>query len=85
MEIIQSQLKLNLPFPMKLYVENRANTFGMTIAAYIKHLIAKDIEDKEYPIYQASEKVEQTYRKAMKNKSNSVLIESSLENYFANK
>lgn len=85
MELIQySQLKLNLPMPMKLYVDKRANKFGMTIAAYIKHLIARDIEDKEYPVYQASEKVEKAYKKAMKNKKNSVLINGSLEDYFAN-
>lgn len=32
---------------MKIYAENRANAFGMTMAAYIKHLIAKDIEELE--------------------------------------
>lgn len=47
MNTIQSQLKLNLPRPMKIYAENRANAFGMTMAAYIKHLIAKDIEELE--------------------------------------
>ena len=70
--------------PMKLYVDKRANKFGMTTSSYIKHLIAKDIEDKEYPVYQASEKVERAYKKAIKNKNKSVLLEGSLEDYFAN-
>lgn len=70
---------------MKLYVQQRAGKMGMTLAAYVKHLIAKDIEDKEYPVYQASDKVEESYKKALKNKSKSVVIEGSLENYFANK
>lgn len=85
MEIIQSQLKLNLPLPMKLYIEQRAGKMGMTLSAYVKHLIAKDIEDREYPVYQASDKVEESYQKALKNKSRSVVIEGSLENYFTNK
>lgn len=84
MNTIQSQFKLNLPLPMKLHVDARANKFGMTSGAYIKYLIAKDIEDKEYPVYQASEKVEKAYKKAMKNKKKSVIIEGSLEDYFAN-
>jgi len=84
MEMIQSQLKLNLPLPMKVHVDTRASKFGMTAGAYIKHLIAKDIEDKEYPVYQASEKVEKAYKKAMKNKKKSILVEGSLEDYFAN-
>ncbi len=84
MEIIQSQLKLNLPLPMKVHVDTRASKFGMTASAYIKHLIAKDIEDKEYPIYKASERVEKIYKKALKNKKGSVQINTSLEDYFAN-
>lgn len=47
MEITQSQLKLNLPLPMKLYIEQRAGKMGMTLSAYLKHLIAKDIEELE--------------------------------------
>ncbi len=47
MEIAQSQLKLNLPLPMKLFIEQRAGKMGMTLAAYVKHLIAKDIEELE--------------------------------------
>lgn len=85
METVQAQLKLNLPMPMKVYVEKKASKFGMTIAAYIKHLIVKDIEEKEYPIYKASERVERAYEKAMKDKSKAVLVEGSLENYFAEK
>jgi len=33
--------------PMKIHAEDRASAFGMTMAAYIKHLIAKDIEELE--------------------------------------
>jgi predicted DNA-binding protein len=50
---------------MKEYLESKANKFGMPIAGYIKHLILKDIEDMDYPIYQASEVTEKAYKKAM--------------------
>ena len=81
----QVQFKLNLPLPMKLHIEEKAGRFGLTSAAYIKHLIAKDIEEKDYPVFVASEKTEQSFDRAIKNKKKSVMIEGSLEDYFANK
>jgi predicted DNA-binding protein len=65
MNTIQTQIKVNLPVTMKDYLESKANKFGMPIAGYIKHLILKDIEDMDYPTYQASEATEQAYKKAM--------------------
>ena len=66
MNTSQSQIKVNLPLPMKEYLESKASKFGMPIAGYIKHLILKDIEDMEYPTYQASEETEKAYKKAIK-------------------
>ena len=65
MNTAQAQIKVNLPVTMKEYLESKANKFGMPIAGYIKHLILKDIEDMDYPIYQASETTEESYKKAM--------------------
>jgi hypothetical protein len=50
---------------MKDYLESKASKFGMPVAGYIKHLILKDIEDMDYPIYQASEETEKAYKKAI--------------------
>lgn len=61
----QAQIKVNLPVSMKEFLESKASKFGMPIAGYIKHLILKDIEDMDYPIYQASEKTENAYEKAI--------------------
>ena len=46
----------------------------MPIAGYIKHLILKDIEDMDYPTYQASESTEKAYKKAMEEVENGKTI-----------
>ena len=61
----QAQIKVNIPVNMKDYLESKARKFGMPIAGYIKHLILKDIEDMDYPTYQASEETEKAYKKAV--------------------
>lgn len=66
MNTAQAQIKVNLPVTMKDYLESKASKFGMPVAGYIKHLILKDIEDMDYPTYQASRETENAYKKAMK-------------------
>lgn len=66
MNTSQAQIKVNIPVNMKDYLESKASKFGMPVAGYIKHLILKDIEDMDYPIYLASEETEKAYKKAIK-------------------
>lgn len=65
MNTSQAQIKVNIPLTMKEYLESKASKFGMPVAGYLKHLILKDIEDMDYPTYQASEDTEKAYKKAM--------------------
>jgi len=65
MNTTQAQIKVNIPLTMKDFLESKASKFGMPVAGYIKHLILKDIEDMDYPLYQASKKTEEAYKKAM--------------------
>lgn len=65
MNTAQTQIKVNLPVSMRDFLESKARKFGMPVAGYIKHLILKDIEDMDFPIYQASEKTEEAYKKAI--------------------
>lgn len=70
----QSQIKVNLPISLKEYLESKAQKFGMPIAGYIKHLILKDVENMEYPIFEASEKSEKAYKEALKAEKEGKLI-----------
>lgn len=66
MNTAQAQIKMNISLTMKEYLESKASKFGLPLAGYIKHLILKDIEDMDYPVYRASEETEKAYIKGMK-------------------
>jgi predicted DNA-binding protein len=70
MNTTQAQIKVNIPLVMKDFLESKASKFGMPLAGYIKHLILKDIEDMDYPVYVASTETEQDYKKAIKDYKN---------------
>jgi predicted DNA-binding protein len=79
----QSQIKVNIPEQMKAFLESKANKFGMPIAGYIKHLILKDIEDMDYPVYQASEATEKAYKKTVKEYAEGKIIKvKNLDKFF---
>jgi predicted DNA-binding protein len=83
MNTTHAQIKINLPITMKEYLESKANKFGMPIAGYIKHLILKDIEDMDYPIYQASEVTEKAYKKAIEEHASGKTIKvNNIDTFF---
>lgn len=82
----QTQIKLNLPVALKEYLESKAAKFGMPLAGYIKHLILKDVEDMDYPTFEASDSTIKALKKAMKEKYKAASISSKkeLEEFFKN-
>ena len=62
----QSQIKLNLPLALKDYAQSKAQKYGMPLAGYIKHLILKDVEDMDYPVFEASDRAEKAFEEALK-------------------
>lgn len=72
----QTQIKINLPVALKDYLESKANKFGMPIAGYIKHLMLKDVEDMDYPVFEASDRTIRKAKEALKNKDKSILVEN---------
>lgn len=81
----QSQIKINLPLPLKEFLESKANKFGMPITVYVKHLILQDVSDEDYPVFQASERTERAYKKAMKDyKEGKTIDAKNLKTFFDN-
>lgn len=82
----QTQIKLNLPLALKEFLESKAQRFGMPIAAYVRHLIIKDVEDMEYPIFEASDSTIKAYKKAMKEKDKAITFNNveELDKYLKN-
>ena len=65
MRTTQAQIKLNLPLELKAYVQTKADKYGLTLASYVRHLIIKDAETPVYPMYKASKKTEEAYKRAI--------------------
>lgn len=79
----QAQIKLNLPLALKDFLESKASKFGMPLAVYVKHLILKEVEDMEYPVFEASERTIKKAKEALKNKDKSIVVKDVHE-FFKN-
>lgn len=79
----QAQIKLNLPLALKEYLESKASKYGMPVAGYVKHLILQDVEDMDYPTFEASDKTIKAYKKALKEKDNAIEV-SDIDKIFKN-
>jgi len=44
------------------------------MAGYIKYLILKDVSEQKYPVYTASKKTEEAYKRAKKDESEGKLV-----------
>lgn len=82
----QTQIKLNLSATLKDFLESKARRFGMPVSDYLKHLILKDIEREEYPVFEASEATEKAAEEALKDlkngKSISIDTQEDLKKFF---
>lgn len=79
----QSQIKINLSENMKDFIQSKANRYGMPVAGYIKHLILKDVEDMDYPVFEASDKTIKAYKEAIKNKDKAIEV-TDIKEFFKN-
>ena len=80
MPTTQSQIKLNLPLPLKKKVEERASAYGITLSSYIRHLILQDVD---IPTFEASERTEKAYRQAKKDlKEGKAIKVSNIKEFF---
>lgn len=60
-----TQIKVTLPNPLLDYLSSKAGKFGLTLSAYVKHLIVNDVKDMEFPTYQMSERTEKVMEQAI--------------------
>ena len=73
----QIQVKFNLPIELKEVVDKEAKKYGMTLAAFFRHILIDRIEKEErYKTYFASERTEKMAEEAMKNYDKSIKIDN---------
>jgi len=76
-----TQIKVSLPGPLYDYLNSKAGKFGLTLSSYVKNLIIDDVKDMDYPAYQASDKIEESYKKALQERNQATEI-SDVDEYF---
>lgn len=82
----QAQIKITLPLALKGFLESKAQKFGLPIASYVRHLIVRDVEDMEYPVFEASDSTIKAYKKSMKEKDKAISFKNveELDKYLKN-
>ncbi len=69
-----AQIKLNISITLKDYLESKARKFGLPVAGYVKHLILKDVEEMEYPVFKASDRTIKRAKRALEERSKAVEV-----------
>jgi len=59
------QVKLTLPTQLQEFVQSKASRYGLTVAAYIRHLVIDDVKDMDFPVFTMSENTENVALKAL--------------------
>lgn len=60
------QLKINLPEELQNLLQSKASKFGLPLTQYVKHVLIKDVENEEYPVFKASVDTESAAKQALK-------------------
>lgn len=88
MHIMQNatvQLRVTLPVELQSYLQAKASKFGLNMSAYVKNLIINDVKDVPFPVFKASDEVEQAYKEAKTAEKNNKLVQvDNLDTFFDN-
>lgn len=76
-----TQIKISLPDPLYDYLSSKAGKFGLTLSSYVKNLIIDDVKNMDYPVYQASNKTEESYKKALQERNQATEV-NDVDKYF---
>lgn len=74
MNTAQVQLKVSLSQQLNDLLQSKAIRLGVPTTQFVKHLIIKEVENEEYPAFEASERTIRKAKKAMKEIDKSVIV-----------
>jgi hypothetical protein len=60
------QLKITLSEELQNLLQTKASKLGVPLTLYVKHVLMKDVEHEDYPIFKASEETVKAAREALK-------------------
>lgn len=61
----QVQLKISLSEQLSELLQSKAARFGVPVTQFVKHLIIKEVENEQYPVFQASNQLEKNTQEAL--------------------
>lgn len=79
----QVQLKISLSEQLNDLLQSKAARFGVPVTQFVKHLIIKEVEDEQYPTFQASDRLEKITEQALKDYDKAIEIDD-LKEFFKN-
>lgn len=62
----QIQLKISLSDQLNDLLQSKAARLGIPVTQFVKHLIIKEVETEEYPVFKASERTEKRAQEAIR-------------------
>ena len=74
MNTTQVQLKVSLSQQLNGLLQSKAIRLGVPVTQFVKHLIVKEVENEDYPTFEASERTIRAVKKAMKEIDKSVVV-----------
>jgi len=74
MNTTQVQLKLSLSQQLNDLLQSKAIRLGVPATQFVKHLIIKEVEDEQYPMFEASKRTIRNAKKAMREIDKSVVV-----------
>lgn len=83
MNTSQVQLKISLSGQLNDLLESKAERLGVPITQFVKHLILKEVEKEEYPVFAASDRTVRRAKKALREKNKAVAADD-IHEYFQN-
>jgi len=80
----QAQIKITLPVQLLDFLESKARRFGLPVAAYLRHLVLKDVGETQYPEFEMSNKTEKLLEEAIKNRNRAVRVAGDTARFLDN-
>lgn len=77
----QTQIKVNLPVALWEFLASKAAKYDLPIAGYVRHLVIKDVDNMEYPIFPASARTIRLAKVALRQRHKAIAV-NDVSKYF---
>ena len=79
----QVQLKVSLSEQLMDLLQSKAARLGVPVTQFVKHLIIKEVEEEDFPTFEASDWLEEKTKEALKERSKAIKVKD-VHQFFKN-